>query len=86
MKNEFERFNLKHLGLFIIILEILGALGLLVGLFVNLILLISSGGLSLLMFLGFLTRIKIKDNFLSSLPAIFFMFLNGYIFYLAITK
>jgi len=86
MKNEFERFNLKHLGLFIIILEILGALGLLVGLFVNLILLISSGGLSLLMFLGFLTRIKIKDNFLASLPAIFFMFLNGYIFYLAITK
>jgi len=84
MKSEFKRFNLKHLGLFIIILEILGAFGLLVGLFFKPILLISSGGLSLLMFFGFMTRLKIKDSFLVSFPAIFFMILNGYIFYLGI--
>jgi hypothetical protein len=86
MESEFERFNLKHLGLFIIIIEILGAFGLLVGLFFKPILLISSGGLSLLMFLGFMTRIKIKDSFLVSFPAVFFLILNGYIFYLGITK
>jgi len=86
MKSEFERFNLKHIGLFIIILEILGAIGLLVGIFFKPILLISSGGLSLLMFFGFMTRVKLKDSFLVSFPAIFLMILNGYIFYLGIAK
>jgi len=86
MKSEFERFNLKHIGLFIIILEILGAIGLLVGIFFKPILLISSGGLSLLMFFGFMTRVKLKDSFLVSFPSIFLMILNGYIFYLGIAK
>jgi hypothetical protein len=84
MKSEFERFNLEHLGLLIIILEILGALGLIVGLVFQPILLISSGGLSLLMLLGLITRIKSNDSFLISLPAIFYMLLNGYIFYLGV--
>lgn len=86
MKSEFERFNLKHLGLFIIILELLGATGLLVGLLLNPILLLSSGGLSLLMLFGLITRIKTKDSFRVSFPALFFMILNGYIFYLGIAK
>jgi hypothetical protein len=86
MKNEFERFNLKRLSLFIIILELLGAFGLLVGLFCNPILLISSSGLSLLMLFGLITRIKMKDNFLVSFPALFFMILNGFIFYLGIVS
>ena len=81
MKGEFERFNLKHLGLFIIVLEILGALGLLAGLYFKPLLLLASGGLSLLMFLGFLIRFKLKDSLLVSLPALFYMFLNGFIFY-----
>lgn len=84
MKSEFERFKMKHLGLLIIILEILGAIGLLVGLFFQPILLISSSGLSLLMLLGLIIRIKSKDSFLMSFPAIFYMILNGYIFYLGI--
>lgn len=84
MKQEFERFNLKHLGLFIIILEITGALGLLVGLYFNPILILAAGGLCLLMFLGLLTRLKLKDSLWVSLPALFYMLLNGYIFYLAI--
>lgn len=81
MKREFERFNLKRLGLFVIILEILGALGLIVGLFFTPILVISSGGLALLMLLGLITRIKSKDSFLVSLPAVFYLVLNGFIFY-----
>jgi len=84
MKSEFERFNLKKLGILVIILEIVGAIGLLVGLFYKPILLISSGGLAILMLLGLLTRIKSKDSFLVSLPAIFYMFLNAYIYYLGI--
>ena len=81
MKSEFERFDLKKLGIFVIILEILGALGLLVGLFFKPILLISSGGLAVLMLLGLITRIKSKDSLLVSLPAIFYFILNSYIFY-----
>lgn len=82
MKNEFERFNLKDFAIVVIILEILGAIGLLVGLFFKPLLLLASGGLALLMLLGVITRIRSKDSFLVSLPALFFMILNFYIFYL----
>ena len=86
MKKEFERFDLKGFGIYVIILEILGAVGLLVGLFYRPLLLLSSAGLAFLMFFGVLTRIKTKDSLLISTPALFFMFLNAFIFYLAITK
>jgi len=86
MKNEFKRFKLEKLGLLTILLEILGAIGLLVGLFFNPVLLISSGGLATLMLLGLIVRIKLKDSLWISLPAIFYMCLNAYIFYLGMTK
>jgi hypothetical protein len=86
MKNEFKRFKLEKLGLLTILLEILGAIGLLVGLFFNPVLLISSGGLAILMLLGLIVRIKIKDSLWISLPAIFYMCLNAYIFYLGMTQ
>ncbi len=86
MKNDFERFDLKDFGIFVIILEILGAIGLLVGLFIKPILLLSSGGLAILMLFGLLIRIKSKDSFLISLPALFFIILNAYIFYLGINQ
>ncbi|CAN5490485.1 hypothetical protein BH09BAC3_BH09BAC3_33220 [soil metagenome] len=81
MKSEFIRFGLSKLGMLTAILEILGALGLLVGLMFNSVLLISSGGLALLMFLGVAVRLKIKDNLWASLPALFFFGLNSYIFF-----
>lgn len=84
MKNEFIRLNVEKLGLLVIVLEIFGALGLLVGLMFKPILLISSAGLSLLMFLGLLIRIRTKDGLLISLPATLYMILNAYIFYLGI--
>jgi len=84
MKIEFKRFKLEKLGFLTIILEILGAWGLLIGLLFKPILLISSGGLSILMLLALMTRIKSKDSLLISLPAIFYMCLNAYIFYLGI--
>lgn len=86
MKKEFERFELKDFGIFVIVLEILGAIGLLVGLFFKPILLLSAGGLAVLMLLGLITRIKSKDSFLDSLPALFFMILNSYIFYLGMNQ
>jgi len=80
MKKEFERFGLEKIGLFTIVLELMGAAGLIVGLIYNPILLISSLGLALLMLVGLMVRIRLKDNMWISLPAFFYMGLNTYIF------
>ena len=84
MSLEFKRFNLEKTGFFIILLELLGAIGLLVGLKFYFILLISSLGLSLLMLMGVIIRIKLKDNILIIFPAFFYMLLNAFIFYISI--
>jgi hypothetical protein len=81
MKSEFKRFELEKLGLFTIVLQFLGALGLLVGLYFRPILLLASAGLAILMFFGLIVRIKTKDSLWVSLPAIFYMGLNACIFY-----
>jgi hypothetical protein len=80
LKSEFKRFQLEKFGLLTAVLEIVGALGLIAGLMFKPILLISSGGLALLMFFGLLVRLKVKDSFWVSLPALFYMMLNLYIF------
>ncbi|MFT5753143.1 MAG: hypothetical protein ACI924_000351 [Flavobacterium sp.] len=84
MKNEFKRFGLEKMGLTIVILQIIGAIGLLVGLKYNFILAISSLGLAILMLAGLIVRIKLKDSIWVSLPALFYMVLNTYIFWLSI--
>jgi hypothetical protein len=84
MKSEFKRFKLEKFGTFIAILELLGALGLLIGLKFHTILLISAGGLSILMFLGVVVRIKMRDSFWVSFPALFFMLINSLIFFLSV--
>ena len=81
MKKDFKRFGLEKLGLFTIVLEFLGATGLMVGLSFNPILTISSLGLATLMLFGLLVRIKFKDGIWISLPALFYMLLNMYIFF-----
>jgi len=85
MKNEFKRFGLEKIGLTTVLLEITGAIGLLVGLKFYFILMISSLGLALLMFAGLIVRIKLKDSIWISFPAFFYMVLNTYIFWTSIT-
>ena len=80
MKKEFKRFGLEKMGLLTIILQLMGATGLLVGLKFNPILSISSLGLAVLMTAGLIVRIKLKDSIWVSLPAFFYMALNTYIF------
>ena len=84
MKSEFKRFGLEKAGALTAILELLGAVGLLVGLKTQFILLISAGGLTILMLLGVAIRLKVKDNLWLSLPALFFMILNSYIFFMSL--
>lgn len=81
MKSEFKRFNLEKLGLLVILLEIAGGLGLIIGLWYTPLLLFSAGGLSLLMFLGVAVRMRLKDSLKITIPALFFMLLNAYIFF-----
>lgn len=86
MKTEFKRFRLEKFALTTVIFEILGALGLVVGYYFNKeLILISSAGLTILMLLGLIVRLRLKDSFLITLPALFFMGLNAYIFYFTIT-
>jgi len=84
MKKEFKRFGLEKIGLTTVLLEIIGALGLLVGLKFYFFLMISSLCLALLMLAGLIVRIKLKDSIWVSLPAFFYMMLNTYIFWLTI--
>lgn len=86
MKSEFKRFGLEKFGLLTAVFEIGGALGLLAGLMINAILLISSGGLALLMVFGILARLRVKDSLWVSLPALFYMVLNSYIFSISISS
>ena len=69
MKAEFKRFGLERLGKVTAYLELLGGVGLLIGLYNYQLSIISSGGLALLMFCGIIVRIKIRDSFLLTLPA-----------------
>lgn len=84
MQNEFKRFGLEKFTKLTGVLELLGGIGTLVGLKQNIILLISSGGLTLLMLMGLGVRIKLRDSFWLSFPAFFFMALNLFIFFYAI--
>jgi hypothetical protein len=80
MKKEFKRFGLEKIGLLTIILELLGATGLIIGFLFTPILIVSSLGLALLMIAGLIVRIRLKDSLFVSLPALFFAGLNAYIF------
>lgn len=86
MKSEFIRFGLSKFGTLTASLEILGALGLLVGLMVSHLLMVSSGGLAMLMLLGVLARLRVRDGFVAISPALFFFGLNSYIFFESIKE
>jgi len=80
MRIEFNRFGLSQFGTIVAFLEILGALGLFIGIKINLFLTLSAAGLALLMLMGVLVRVKAKDRFRDIVPALFFLGLNLYLF------
>ena len=84
MKEEFERYDLTKYRILIGLLQLLGGLGLLVGLIWRPILITSSGGLALLMLIGFSIRLIMKDGFFLSLPSFILMIINLYICLVAI--
>jgi hypothetical protein len=62
-------------------LQFLGGLGLILGLFLPSIILVSSFGLTTMMMVAVLVRIKIKDDLFKMFPAIFYALVNAFLFY-----
>ncbi len=79
MRREFIRYGLAQFRPLVGTLQILGALGLLVGLHWPWLGQSAAAGLALLMFLGMVTRIRIHDTWWQSIPAAFYMILNTWI-------
>lgn len=79
MREEFERFGLARFRLATGVLEVLGGAGLLVGLARTEVLVVASAGLALLMLLGVLTRIRVKDPVVEIVPAAALLLANGFI-------
>ena len=84
--NEFFRYGLSEFRVLVGILELLGGVGCIIGVFNNKILLIASFGLSILMIMGVIVRIKINDTIYQTVPAIFYFLLNGFIFFHILIK
>ena len=78
---EFERYGMPQYRKLTGILQILASIGLLAGFFNIWFVLISSLGLALQMICGVAVRVKIKDSLAQAFPALFFCFLNIFIFY-----
>ena len=87
MKSEFVRYGLERYQKLVGILQITGAIGLFVGqcsfFFIQGL---AALGLSILMLLGFLTRLRIRDSLLQSSSSFFYALLNASIVILILNK
>lgn len=81
---EFKRYGLLPFRELTGVLEILGAIGLILGFYSQILLLLASAGLTLLMLLGMIARIRIKDPLIATLPAFILFAFNLFIFTRAI--
>jgi len=76
---EFDRYLLAKLRVLTGVLQIAGGFGLIVGYFNRPILLFSAAGLAVMMFLALVTRYRIRDSIVASLPAFSLFALNAYL-------
>ncbi len=79
MRAEFQRFGLARFRRATGALEVLGGLGLRVGLAVPQVLVAAAGGLALLMLLGVAVRIRVRDPLVEIVPAAALMVANALI-------
>ena len=84
MADDFDRFGMAHLRLFTGTLELLGAVGLVAGLFLPALTIVSAGGLALLMAMGLLTRVRVRDSVRETAPAAVLMAVNGFLVWYAV--
>ena len=80
MHTEFKRYGLEKFRTSTGLLQITGSLGLIAGLKYPSILLLATAGLAILMLMGVITRVIIKDKPIQLLPAIFYLCICSYLF------
>lgn len=80
MISEFERFGLTRFRRLTGALEVAGALGLIAGYFVPPLVIAASACLTLLMVLGVITRVRVRDPLVAMLPALGLLLANLYVF------
>ena len=81
MKSEYARWGYNNQRKLVGSLQLLGGVGLLIGLKIDILLLLTSFCFIMMMTSAILIRIKIKDNIVDVLPAITYLFLSIMIFY-----
>ena len=86
MKSEYARWGYNDQRKILGFLQLLGGLGLLLGIKVDILLILTSFCFILMMNIAIIIRIKIKDNIVDILPAITYLFLNILILYNSITN
>lgn len=80
MEEEFVRFGFSRQRTLTGYLQLLGAVGLLVGYWLAPVMaFLAATGLCLMMLFGFGVRLKIRDTVLASSPALLYALLNGYL-------
>jgi hypothetical protein len=82
---EFERFGLSRYRRLTGSLEVLGGVGLFVGLLVPAVMVVASAGLALLMLLGVIARIRVRDAILETLPAAVLLVANVFVLVQAVS-
>ena len=81
MLSEYARWGYKNQRILLGSLQLLGGVGLLVGIINSTLLIIASFLLTFMMITAVFVRIKIKDNIIQMSPAIFYTVLNFIILY-----
>ena len=79
MIDEFIRYRIPQFRKLTGWFQLLGSLGIIIGFWVDNLQVLSTIGLSLMMLFGVAVRIKIKDNLIKILPAVFYCLLNAYL-------
>lgn len=78
MKSEFIRYGLENSRILVGGIQLLGALGLLLGYFYSPMLqTLAASGLSILMLFGFLVRLRIRDSLIQAAPSLIYAVLNA---------
>ena len=79
MIDEFIRYRIPQFRKLTGWFQLLGSLGIIIGFWVDNLQALSTICLSLMMLFGVAVRIKIKDNLIKILPAVFYCLLNAYL-------
>ncbi len=84
--DEFKRYKLSHLRLFVGISQITLSLLMCVGFYFKPLLLVSSFGFTVMMIVAIYVRRKLKDSILLTIPSIIYFLLSLFLFYHCVNK